>query len=373
MNSSTRLAGHWRALTSPIVVLTVSLLLAACQGQPAATPTTAPPPTTTPGVTEQPATPTPVAEADPVSFGVLRAPTGALAVVTGENGWFDDAGVDVEFVSFAEGGGPAIIQAMGGGSPDIALLNLATTVLALGQGTFDVQIVSIAANPAAALPLLATAEIESVEDLRGQRVSTPQGGGQYYLLAAILDKHGMTLEDIDYRPLPIGDAQAAFLTGQLDAVISSVNGTVLIQRNAPDTHVLFDGTDFDPADAYFSPDVLIATRQAVENNPEGIRRFVRAFHERGIAYLNDSATRDEAIQDIQDYMTSVGAGVEEIELTRIGVDAIEFYSLEGARDRLTDDAFLDAINRQVDFWMDAGVIENAPDVPAAVNTTLIAP
>jgi NitT/TauT family transport system substrate-binding protein len=334
--------------------LVAAPMLVACQAEPAPDPE--------PGQTT----------VDAVSFGVLRAPTGALAVVTGEQDWYSDAGVEVEFNSFAEGGGPAIIQAMAGGTPDIALLNLATTVLALGQGTFDVQIVSVAANPSRALPLLATKDIKSVEDLRGKRVSAPQGGGQYYLLASILDKHGMTFDDIDYKPLPVGEAQAAFITGQLDAVISSANGTVLIQENAPGTHVLFDGTDFDEEDAYSSPDVIIATRDAVENNPEGIARFLTAYHESGIAFLTDSATRAEAIDAIKNYMESVGAGVDDIESTEASVDAIDFYNLEESRALLASDGFMDAINKQVDFWLAAGVFTSAPDLSGAVNASIIA-
>ena len=350
-------------------------MLAACQAQSSASPSAAgsdaPAPTT--GGSESASAEPSLAPADPVSFGVLRAPTGALAVVTDEQGWYEDEGVEVEFVSFAEGGGPAIIQAMGGGQPDLALLNFAAVVLALGQGTFDVQIVSVAANPAEALPLIATEEIQTVEDLRGRRVSSPPSGGLYYVLAATLDKFGMTFDDIDYRPLPVGEAQAAFLTGQLDAVVSSANGSVIIQDAVPGAHVLFDGTMFEPEDNYASPDVIIATREAVENNPEGISRFLQAFHARGVPYLNDGATHEEAIQAIQDYMTSVGAGLEELEATTKSVEGIEFYDLERATELLSSEEFLQGANAQVDFWIETGAFDEAPDVQGAINTTLIAP
>lgn len=342
---------RWRRLIAGVAgALLAAPLLVACQ-----------PPT--PEVTPDP-TLDPV---PPVSFGVLRAPTGALAVVTGDKGWFTESGVDVKFESFAEGGGPAIIQAMAGGTPDVALLNSAAVVLALGQGTFDVKIVSVAADPARALPLLAVAGIDSVEDLRGKRVSTPKGGGQYYLLAAILAKHGMTFDDIDYKPLAVGEAQAAFITGQLDAVISSANGTVLIKNNLPGVKVLFDGTDFDAKDAYSSPDVLIATSKAVTENPEGIARFVRAYHESGVAFLADKKTRDEAIQAIQDYMTSVGAGVEELESTRDAVDAIDFLSLSDAQKRLSSPEYRAALEAQAQFWIDNGTIPAMPDFAAAIH------
>jgi ABC-type nitrate/sulfonate/bicarbonate transport system substrate-binding protein len=358
-------------------------VLAACQAgtdtasasaaasEPPATDESAPP--ASDSESEEPSVAPSLAPVDPVSFGVLRAPTGALAVVTDEQGWYEEEGVEIEFNSFAEGGGPAIIQAMGGGEPDIALLNLATVVLALGQGTFDVEIVSVAADPAEALPLIATEEIQTVEDLRGKRVSSPPSGGLYYVLAATLAKFGLTFEDIDYRPLAVGEAQAAFVTGELDAVVSSANGAVIIQETVPGSHVLFDGTMFEPEDNYASPDVIIATREAVENNPEGISRFLQAFHGRGVPYLNDSATREEAIEAIQEYMTSVGAGLEEIESTTKSVDAIEFYDLETATELLSSDDFRSALDAQIQFWIDSGAFEEAPDIEGVLNTDLIAP
>jgi NitT/TauT family transport system substrate-binding protein len=361
-------------------LLIVLPVLVACQAQsesPAASAADSEPPTTgesEPATeSEEPSVAPSLAAVDPVSFGVLRAPTGALAVVADEQGWYEEAGVQVEFNSFAEGGGPAIIQAMGGGEPDIALLNLATVVLALGQGTFDVEIISVAADPAEALPLIATEEIQTVEDLRGKRVSSPPSGGLYYVLAATLAKFGMTFDDIDYRPLAVGEAQAAFVTGELDAVVSSANGAVIIQETVPGSHVLFDGTMFDPEDNYASPDVIIATREAVENNPEGISRFLQAFHGRGVPYLNDSATHEEAIEAIQEYMTSVGAGLEEIESTTKSVEAIEFYDLETATELLGSEDFRSALDAQIQFWIDRDAFEEAPDIEGVLNTQLIAP
>ena len=365
----------WARMRGAILIvglLIVVPMLAACQAG-TSSPTTGAAESEAPTAAAESASAAPsLAAVDPVSFGVLRAPTGALAVVTDEQGWYEEAGVEVEFNSFAEGGGPAIIQAMGGGQPDIALLNLATVVLALGQGTFDVQIVAVGANPAEALPLIATEDIQTVEDLRGKRVSSPPSGGQYYLLAAILDKFGMTFDDIDYRPLPVGDAQAAFVAGELDAVISSANGAVIIQDAVPGSHVVFDGTMFDPEDNYASPDVIIATRDAVDTNPEGITRFLQAYLGQGVPYLNDEATHEEAIAAIQEYMTSVGAGLEELDATTKSVEGIEFYDLEQATELLSSEEFLNAVNAQVDFWVETGAFEEAPDMEGVLNTELIA-
>lgn len=309
------------------------------------------------------------------SFGVLRAPTGALAVVAGEKGWFGDAGVNVEFESFAEGGGPKIVQAMAGGTPDIALLNVATAVLALGQGSFDLRMVSVPDDPAPALPLLSIPDVATVPDLAGRRVSTPEGGGQFFILNSILAKHDMTLDDVDFKPLPVGDAQAAFLTGKIDAVVSSANGTVLIKQAKPETRVLFTSDDFASGggspDSLLIPDVIITTAQAAEEKADAVRAFVRAYHDKGIDYLTAPDSQSDAVQEIQDYMKSVGAGVDDLESTASVVDAIEWYGLDDARKLMTSDTFMTGITEQAQFWVDGGVIAEMPDIEAAVDTSFL--
>jgi ABC-type nitrate/sulfonate/bicarbonate transport system substrate-binding protein len=310
---------------------------------------------------------------DTVSFGVLRAPTGALAVVANEKGWFEKAGVKVKTISFAEGGGPKIIQAMGGGEPDIALLNLATAVLALSKASFDVQIIAVPDDPVLALPLLARPGIASVKDLKGKTVSTPPNGGQYYLLSQILSAHGMDFKDIDYRPLPVGQAQAAFVAGRLDAVISSANGTVLIPEAAPGTRVLATGQDLGGAkgNPVVNPDVLVATRSAIEKHPDAIKAFVKAYQGTAVAALQDKSTRRQTIEEIQKYMKSVGAGTQELEAAIKSTDAIKFYSYDEAKQLLNSQKFRKAIQDQGDYWFKAGVLTSKPDLSKAINTSLM--
>ncbi len=311
--------------------------------------------------------------ADTVSFGVLRAPTGALAVVANDKGWFEKAGVKVKTISFAEGGGPAIIQAMGGGEPDIALLNLATAVLALSQSSFDVQIVAVPDDPVLALPLLARAGINSVADLKGKSVSTPPNGGQYYLLSQILKAHGMDFKDIDYKPMPIGQAQAAFVAGRLDAVIPSANGMVLIPKALPGAHVIATGRDLGggKGEPVVNPDVLVATRKVIQAHPEAVKAFIRAYQGTAVSALKDPSTRKQTIEEIQKYMKSVGAGVQELEAATQSTDAITFYSYDEAKKLIGSEAFRKAVQDQGDYWHGAGVLKTRPDLSKAVNSSLM--
>jgi ABC-type nitrate/sulfonate/bicarbonate transport system substrate-binding protein len=310
---------------------------------------------------------------DTVSFGVLRAPTGALAVVANDKGWFEKAGVKVKTISFAEGGGPAIIQAMGGGEPDIALLNLATAVLALSQSSFDVQIIAVPDDPVLALPLLARPGINSVKDLKGKAVSTPPNGGQYYLLSQILKANGMDFKDIDYKPMPIGQAQAAIVAGRLDAVIPSANGMVLIPKALPGAHVIATGRDLGggKGEPVVNPDVLVATRAVIAKHPEAVKAFIKAYQGTAVSALQDPATRKETIEAIQQYMKSVGAGTQELDAAIKSTDAIKFYSYDEAKKLLGSEQFRKAVQEQGDYWFNAGVLKTRPDLSKAVNSSLM--
>ena len=71
-------------------------------------------------------------------------------------------------------------------------------------------------------------------------------------------------------------------------------------------------------------------------------------------------------------MTSVGAGLEEIESTTKSVNGIEFYDLETATDLLGSEEFRNALDAQIQFWIDTGAFEEAPDLDGVLNTELIA-
>ena len=181
-----------------------------------------------------------------------------------------------------------------------------------------------------------------------------------------------TIDDVDYRPLSAGDGQAAFLTGQLDAVVTSVNGTVTLLNEVPGAHSLWDGTMFDPEDNFANPDVIIATPSAVASNAEGIRRFLSAYQGQAVPFLNDAATHDQAVSEINDYLNSVGAGLE-LEATRQATEAIDFFDAEQGCEILTSEAFRDSVEKQMDFWISIGVFEEPFDLDAALNPDMICP
>lgn len=182
----------------------------------------------------------------------------------------------------------------------------------------------------------------------------------------MLAKFNMSLDDIDFKPLSVGDGQAAFLTGSIDAVISSANGTALIKKNKPETRTLFTYEDFGKApgaiEDYLNPDVIVVSRKVAKKKAKAVSSFVHAYHAKGISYLTSPSTRKKAISEIQDYMKSVGAGVDDLKVTSDVVDAIKWYGLEEDRKLMESSRLEKAVHEQARFWVQEGVIKKMPDL-----------
>jgi ABC-type nitrate/sulfonate/bicarbonate transport system substrate-binding protein len=173
--------------------------------------------------------------------------------------------------------------------------------------------------------------------------------------------------------LPVGQAQAAFVAGRLDAVISSANGTVLIPKAAPGTKVIATGRDLGGAkgEAVVNPDVLVATRSVIEKHPEAVKAFVKAYQGTAVSALQNPATRKETIEAIQQYMKSAGAGTQELEAAIKSTDAIQFYSFDEAKKLVGSANFRKAVEDQGDYWFKAGVLKTKPDLSKAVNSSFM--
>lgn len=60
--------------------------------------------------------------------------------------------------------------------------------------------------------------INTIADLKGKKVAAEEGTVDHFLLLLGMEKAGLTPEDIQFVPLETGQAAAAFVGGQVDAV-----------------------------------------------------------------------------------------------------------------------------------------------------------
>jgi len=115
-------------------------------------------------------------------------------------------------------GGPALLEAMGGGSVDFGITGDTPPIFAQAAG---VKLTYVGVEPPAphgeALIVLKGSPIHSIADLRGKRVALNRGSNVHNLLVRVLAEAGMTPADVQAVYLKPSDARPAFENGSVDA------------------------------------------------------------------------------------------------------------------------------------------------------------
>ena len=125
-------------------------------------------------------------------------------------------GVEVKWVEFPAG--PQLLEGLNVGSVVFGEAGEAPPIFAQAANS---NLVYVANQPAAplgeALIVQKDSQIKTVDDLKGKRIALNKGSNVHYLLLKLLEKHQLSLGDIEVVYLPPSDARAAFERGSVDA------------------------------------------------------------------------------------------------------------------------------------------------------------
>ena len=306
--------------------------------------------------------------------GVLRAPAAGVIEIGRTIGAYEAEGLKFEPVLFDSASGPKIIQALGGDSIDLSFVNTTAALLALAQGAVPLKMISVPTDPSRLFALVGRSDIESVEGLKGKKVAATEGTALHYFLARVLTKYGMSFSDIEFVNLPAPQGQAAFVAGQVDAVVPSVNGRYYLMNTKKDARELFtyDGWGEEPnAQPFKNYDLFVTTEKVVGAKRDALTKFLTGYHGGAVPYLLDPATRKEALTSITEYVNTEQKNPTDPTIMGQIIDTSEFYDLEAVKKIMTGDDFRASLETQVKFFMDLGRIKQAPDLDKAVVTDLL--
>jgi NitT/TauT family transport system substrate-binding protein len=194
--------------------------------------------------------------------------------------------------------------------------------------------------------------INSVADLKGKKVAAEEGTVDHFLLLLGMEREGLTPKDIEFVPLETGQAAAAFVAGQVDAVgVFAPFTTQALKR--PGSKELFSSKDFPGA----IPDHLVFTREFVDKNPDQVQAMVDSWF----------ATLD--------YMKANPDRANEIMAKRAGVSVDEYKEYAGGTKIFTIEDNLKAFQpgkdmsslsyaaeQMTQFLTDVGLAKTKPDL-----------
>ena len=232
------------------------------------------------------------AEVDSIKIGYSAWPGWFPLAVAEEAGIFDQVGLDVDLVYFADY--IASIDAMAAGELDFVTQTLNDTMASVAFGS-DQVIVVVNDNSTGNDKIICDGSINSIEDMAGKTVAAEAGVVDHFLLVQGLESVGMTEDDIDFRGVLTDAAAAGFAGGEFDCVgVFAPFWITALEREG--SHEVFSSADF-PG---LIPDHIVATRDIVDGNPAAVQKLVDAWY-LTLDYMKDNP--DEA--------TTIMAGVAE--------------------------------------------------------------
>jgi len=295
---------------------------------------------------------------EPIRLGFSAWPGWFPWQVAEEQGFFDDAGVEVELVWFD--GYLDSINALAAGQLDANSQTLNDTIGSVAAGS-DQVIVLTNDNSTGNDQIIVASGINSVKDLKGKKIGLEAGVVDHYLLLLGLAKAGLAFSDVEIVNLETGAAAAAFASGQLDAVaVFAPFTTTALERSGSKT--LFSSKDFPGA----IPDHLAISRTLLEDRPEDVQKLIDAWY-KTLAYIAEN--REEAIK-----IMAERAGVSEAEYASYEAGTTLFSADDNVKafepgDDLTSLEF--AAKDISKFMLDAKLIDNEVDLSKLFDSSFI--
>ncbi len=262
-----------------VVSMLAALAAAGCGGKPAA---------------QQPG----AAPAGPeIRIGIVPLPHYAHMWVAKKKGFLDEelnkAGYRLKWQPF--GLGPMVSEAFAAGHIDMGVMGDFPAFIGRAAGT-DYRIASVASTGPKTLALVVKKDsaVADIKGLKGQKVATTKAAYGQKLLHLLLEKNGMTTDDIQFVNMTMDDLATALVRGD---VAAGVIWDPLLTRmeEAGEIRVLADGTG-----VYEAYAVLMASGALMDKNPAAVDAVLKAFR-RGAEYLrrNPEECKKLLLEDIR--------------------------------------------------------------------------
>lgn len=139
-------------------------------------------------------------------------------IIARDKGFFAEHGLEVELIAPADPNDPPKLVAAG--QAEIAVSYQPQLPLQVAAGLPLRRIGTLVATPLNSLVVLEDGPIQSLADLEGRKIGFSVGGFEDALLGAMLESHGLGLEDVELVNVNFA-LSPSLVSGQVDAVIGA--------------------------------------------------------------------------------------------------------------------------------------------------------
>jgi NitT/TauT family transport system substrate-binding protein len=229
----------------------------------------------------------PALSADTLKIGYSDWPGYTAFEIAVQKGWFKDAGVDVQMVWFDYG--PSI-DAFAAGKIDADCI-VASDAMGAGATGAASKFIAIIDYSEGSDMIIGKPGINSIKDLKGQKVAVELGLVEHFLLLEGLKRNGLSQSDVTLVNTPTNNMPQTLASGQVAAVGAwyPISSQALV--SAPGSKRLFTSAD---AKGLIYDVLAVNPASLASHHDDWIK--VAAIYYKCVAYLMDPATRADAIK-----------------------------------------------------------------------------
>ncbi len=242
-----------------------------------------------------------------VSLGLLRLTSSAPLFLAMENGYFREAGIEIEPVWFDAA--QPIAVAAASSQIDVGATGITAGLYNMAAKGQAIRLVADKGReqkgyPSSALLASTTPGAPaSIEDLRGKRIGITQRGSTYeYMLGRLLETKGMTLADVTLVPLgKMSAVIAALESGQIDACILNEPNVTHVQKSGTGRLItqVGDVIPYQTSAVFYSPKFQ-ERKETAARFLTAYKKACRAYH-KAVMERNDPETLAALVAAIAKY------------------------------------------------------------------------
>lgn len=224
--------------------------------------------------------------AEPLKIGYSDWPGWVAWEVAIEKEMFKAEGVEVQFEWFDY---VASMDAYAAGQLDAVAMTNGDTLVTGATGAQSVMILVNDYSNGNDM-IVAKAGIKSVKELKGKKIGVEVGFVSHLILLNALGKNGLSEADVELVNVPTNETPQVLASGQVDAIVAWQPSSGQALTLVPGSTRIYSSAD-EPGLIY---DVLAVTPSSLAARKAEWTKVLKVWY-KAVAYLNDPATRDEAI------------------------------------------------------------------------------
>lgn len=201
-----------------------------------------------------------------------------VTMVAYNEGFFEEAGLDVELVPYASGG--SMVPALAAGEVDVTWFFPFPSLSAYAR-EIPIEVFLLDHSPKTAERLIG--DYDSIEELEGKKIGVTFGTSGHHSLLSALDQTGLSAQDVTLVNLKPAEMAPAYAAKQIDAAWTWEPAAGKLNE--------LGGKDIATADSVgaFAVALWAVRSEFAQENPEQLQKFISAWDMAQQHYLEDPA------------------------------------------------------------------------------------